>query len=142
MSWDSIDPDSEEPAVTTHTVETDLEAVGGIQSFSREQQADSTLNQLFTQARDNSGNPYAIANGLLVRKEKDQLGVTQDLLLVPECHRRRVYEEAHGLITTCWTLWFQENEGQGQPTFLLAWDVPRSEAVDQELQYLSKREQD
>ena len=81
----------------THTKETagPLESVGGKKSFSREQQADPTLNQLFIQARDNSGNPYAISNRLLVRKEKDQLGVTQDLLLVPECHRRRVFEEAH-----------------------------------------------
>ena len=36
-----------------------------------------------------------LVNGVLIRKDKDQMGETQDLILVPQKHRRHVYEEAH-----------------------------------------------
>ena len=97
--WDNIptDPVPEEGTAPDKRVsETPLtEAVTNQTEFIKDQREDPTLEHLFTQARDNPDHPYAIVNGVLIRKDRDQMGETQNLILVPQRHRRHVYEEAH-----------------------------------------------
>ena len=103
-SWDEIQTDPL-PVKDAATPQAPSEGTGSSslltaattekKSFIRDQKEDQTLHNLFVQARDNADHPYAIVGGILVKKEKDQLGQLQDLILVPEKHRRLVYQEAH-----------------------------------------------
>lgn len=99
-SWDNIPLDDDFPEVAAEqgVTITVLPANVDKKFFLAQQQADDSLTNLWTQAQDNAGKPYATSGGLLVKMHTDQLGQQTDLLVVPRPRRHQVFEEAHTVL--------------------------------------------
>lgn len=67
----------------------------GRKEFLTQQHTDKTLKGLWIQAKDNPEKLYAVLDGTLVKTHVDRLGQRRDLLVIPQPHRRRCFEEAH-----------------------------------------------
>lgn len=95
-SWEDISLDQDLLEVPDEEAEeTSPIANCGQPEFIRQQKVDGSLREYWVQARDNPNRPYSIQNGILVRKERDQLDEDTYLIVVLEQQRRGVFIEAH-----------------------------------------------